>query len=46
MHQIVFGWVNVRVLQRRSAWQYVVDATTMVVALSRARVAIVVFETT
>ena len=45
LHQIVFGWVNVRVLQRRSAWQYV-DATTMVVALSGVRVAIVIFATT
>jgi len=42
----VFCWDNVRVLHRRSTWQYVVDTTTMVVALSGARVAIVIFATT
>ena len=42
-HQIVFGWDNAGLLQRRSALQCVVEATTMVVAITRARVAIVVF---
>ena len=45
-HQIMFGWDNAGLLQRRSALQCVVEATTMVVAITRARVAIVVFATT
>ena len=42
-HRIVFSWDNAGLLQRRSALQCVVEATTMVVAITRARVAIVVF---
>ena len=45
-HRTVFGWDNTSLLQRRSAWQYVVEATTLVVALISARVAIVDFATT
>ena len=44
--QIVFGWDKADLLQRRLALQCVVEATTMVVAITRARVAIVVFATT
>ena len=46
LHQIVFGWDKAGLLQRRSALQCVVEATTMVVAITRVRVAIVVFATT
>ena len=42
-HRIVFSWDNAGLLQRRSALQCVVEATTMVIAITRARVAIVVF---
>jgi len=45
-HRIVFSWDNAGLLQRRSAWQYVVEATTLVVALTSARVAIADFATT
>ena len=45
-HRIVFSWDNAGLLQRRSAWQYVVEATTLVVALTSARVATVDFATT
>ena len=45
-HRTVFGWDNTSLLQRRSAWQYVVEATTLVVALTCARVAIVDFAIT
>ena len=44
-HRIVFSWDNAGLLQQRSAWQYVVEATTLVVALTSARVAIVDFAT-
>ena len=45
-HRIVFGWDNAGLLQRRSALQCVVEATTMVVAITRAIIAIDVFATT
>ena len=45
LDQIVFGCDNVSMLQQCSACQYVVEATTMVVAITKARVAIVVFAT-
>ena len=45
-HHTVVSWDNAGLLQRRSAWQYVVGATTLVVALTSARVAIVDFATT
>ena len=45
-HRIVFSWDNGGFLQRRSAWQSVVEATTLVVALTSVRVAIVDFATT
>ena len=45
-HRIVFSWDNARLLQRRSAWQCVVEATSLVVALTSARVAIIDFATT
>ena len=45
-HRIVFSWDNAGLLQGRSAWQCVVEATTLVVALTSERVAIVDFATT
>ena len=45
-HRIVFSWDNAGLLQRRSAWQCVVEATTLVIELTSARVAIVDFATT
>ena len=45
-HRIVFSWDNAGFLRRRSAWQCVVEATSLVVALTSARVAIIDFATT
>ena len=45
-HRIVFSWDNAGLLQRRSAWQCFVEATTLVIELTSARVAIVDFATT
>ena len=45
-HRTVFSWDNAGLLQRWSAWQYIVEATTLVIALTSARVAIVDFATT
>ena len=45
-HRIVFSWDKAGLLERRSMLQSVLEATTMAVAITRARVAIFFFATT